>query len=172
MHVHSKATRAYLDASQATWFGRSRLLVSFQQHTHESHNNIKLQKKSQRYSTMTTQTTTASATTTFPGQGSESIMSRKKHGTCNTPVQDNLRWECDKDTSDRICNFNRHYAEHSGYFLHKPFLDDAWEELNQNEAKEITFYDSNTGKPLFHAPRGRSWDDFVKESKAHGWPSF
>lgn len=37
---------------------------------------------------------------------------------------------------------------------------------------EITFYDSNTGKPLFFAPRGRSWEDFVKESKVHGWPSF
>jgi hypothetical protein len=29
-----------------------------------------------------------------------------------------------------------------------------------------------TGKPLFIAPRGRSFDEFVKESKAHGWPSF
>ena len=25
---------------------------------------------------------------------------------------------------------------------------------------------------MFQAPRGRSWDDFVKESKGHGWPSF
>ena len=37
---------------------------------------------------------------------------------------------------------------------------------------EITFYDSVSGKPLFIAPRGRSWDAFVKESKSHGWPSF
>ena len=29
-----------------------------------------------------------------------------------------------------------------------------------------------SGKPLFVAPRGRSWESFVKESKAHGWPSF
>lgn len=34
------------------------------------------------------------------------------------------------------------------------------------------FYDSVTGKPLFKAPKGRSWEDFNKESKAHGWPSF
>merc|ERR1712054_693603 len=33
-------------------------------------------------------------------------------------------------------------------------------------------YDSNTGKPLFVAPRGRSWEDFVKETRVHGWPSF
>merc|ERR1719333_135103 len=37
---------------------------------------------------------------------------------------------------------------------------------------EITFYDSNTGKPLFYGPRDRDWAAFVKESKAHGWPSF
>lgn len=36
----------------------------------------------------------------------------------------------------------------------------------------MVFYDSNTGRPLFVAPRGRSWADFVHESKAHGWPSF
>ena len=38
--------------------------------------------------------------------------------------------------------------------------------------KEITFYDSVTGKPLYIAPRGRTWKEFVVESKAHGWPSF
>lgn len=38
--------------------------------------------------------------------------------------------------------------------------------------KEITFYDSVTGKPLFVAPRGRSWNSFISESKKHGWPSF
>ena len=37
---------------------------------------------------------------------------------------------------------------------------------------EITFHDSNTGKPLFYGPRDRPWDSFVRESKVHGWPSF
>jgi len=36
----------------------------------------------------------------------------------------------------------------------------------------VTFYDSNTGKPLFKAPIGRTWQDFVAESQSHGWPSF
>ncbi len=36
----------------------------------------------------------------------------------------------------------------------------------------ITFYDSNTGKPLFIAPKGRTFDDFINESSEHGWPSF
>lgn len=40
------------------------------------------------------------------------------------------------------------------------------------EVKEMTFYDSVTGKPLFIAPRGRSMEAFVAESKSHGWPSF
>ena len=31
---------------------------------------------------------------------------------------------------------------------------------------------SVTGKPLFSAPRGRTFEAFVKESKVHGWPSF
>jgi peptide methionine sulfoxide reductase MsrB len=66
----------------------------------------------------------------------------------------------------------RHYAEYAGYFQKTTFLKEGKEEHETNGRKEITFYDSNTGKPLFYAPRGRTWDDFIKESKAHGWPSF
>ena len=29
-----------------------------------------------------------------------------------------------------------------------------------------------TGKALFRAPIGRSSEDFIRESRAHGWPSF
>lgn len=39
--------------------------------------------------------------------GSENIMSPKKHGTSDTPVQKNLRWNVDWNTADRICNYNR-----------------------------------------------------------------
>ena len=35
------------------------------------------------------------------------------------------------------------------------------------KGEEIIFYDSNTGKPLFVAPRGRSFEEFVKESSSH-----
>lgn len=38
------------------------------------------------------------------------------------------------------------------------------------EKGEITFYDSNTGKPLFVAPKGRDLESFLKESASHGWP--
>ena len=36
----------------------------------------------------------------------------------------------------------------------------------------VTFYDSNSGRPLFVAPVDRSVDSFIEESKVHGWPSF
>ena len=44
---------------------------------------------------------------TFPPpcvMGDESIMSPKEHGTSMVPVQQNLRWNCDWETADRICN--------------------------------------------------------------------
>ena len=63
-----------------------------------------------------------------------------------------------------------HYAERSGYWRTTKFFDDEEEKAQKGE--EITFYDSNTGKPLFIAPRGRSFEAFVKESTKHGWPSF
>mmetsp|Transcript_18544 Transcript_18544/g.33602 ORF Transcript_18544/g.33602 Transcript_18544/m.33602 type:complete len:195 (+) Transcript_18544:327-911(+) len=99
-----------------------------------------------------------------------SIMSPKRHGTSNTPVQQDLRWNCDVATADRICNFNRHYAEHSGYWRTTSFIQEATKEYEENG--EVKFYDSNTGKLLFVAPKGRSMDAFLKESASHGWPSF
>ena len=65
-----------------------------------------------------------------------------------------------------VCCFNRHYAEESGYFAKTNFLNE------ESGEKEITFYDSVSGKPLYIAPRGRTWKEFVIESQAHGWPSF
>jgi peptide methionine sulfoxide reductase MsrB len=43
-------------------------------------------------------------------------------------------------------------------------------ELKKGE--DITFYDSVTGKHLFIAPKGRTMEEFKKESQSHGWPSF
>lgn len=40
------------------------------------------------------------------------------------------------------------------------------------DKKKENFYDSNTGKLLFTAPIDRSWEDWIQESKNHGWPSF
>ena len=76
-------------------------------------------------------------------------MSPKEHGTCATPVQADLRWGCDVKKADEIACFNRHYAEHSGYFKKTKFLTEV------DKSAETTYYDSVTGKPLFIAPRGR-----------------
>jgi hypothetical protein len=37
---------------------------------------------------------------------------------------------------------------------------------------DVSFYDSNTGKVLFLAPRGRSMDEFLAESRSYGWLMF
>lgn len=104
--------------------------------------------------------------TKLPIPGTEDMMKQKGHGTTEKPVQDNLRWNCDRRVADRICSFNRHYAEHAGYWTSTSFLS----EVDPNSV--TTFYDSVTGLPLFNAPIGRSFEDFKKESMSHGWPSF
>lgn len=102
--------------------------------------------------------------------GEESIMSPKSHGTSEVPVQEDLRWDCDVKVADNICNFNRHYAEYRGYWRSTAFVEEAKKEYV--EKGEIKFYDSNNGKLLFIAPKGRSYEEFINESLSHGWPSF
>merc|ERR1711991_372067 len=102
----------------------------------------------------------------LPIMGDESLMSKKAHGTSEVPAMQELRWGVAHKLADRICNFNRHYAEPSGRFLKTQWLKEV-------DREAVTEYcDSNTGKVLFKAPVGRSFDAFLKESRAHGWPSF
>ena len=93
-------------------------------------------------------------------------MSPKAHGTSDKPVQKDLRWNVDRDTADRICNFNRHYAEYAGYWKTTNYLSEV------DREKPTVYYDSVTGLPLYVAPIGRSMGDFLAESNSHGWPSF
>ena len=53
-----------------------------------------------------------------PVVGEESIMRKKRHGTSETSVQKGLRWGCDWDTADRICNFNVSYSFPGTTILH------------------------------------------------------
>lgn len=124
----------------------------------------------------------------LPIIGPNSIMSRKQHGTSDTPVQKNLRWSVDRNLSNRICNHNRHGAEHFGYFQKTKFPKHFQNRVKVvkergTETQPYTFYDSNTGKPLFFVsllPSGtagltkgrRSHHEFWQESVSHGWPSF
>ena len=102
--------------------------------------------------------------------GAESIMSPKAHGTTEKSVQGDLKFAVNNQLADRICSFNRRFAEPAGSYrgttFEKEFLSAA------SEAKPLTFYDSVTGKPLFRAPVGRSPEEFLAESRVHGWPSF
>ena len=72
--------------------------------------------------------------------------------------------------ADRICCHNHRYAEPAGYqqLSHVSLFGGA--RLDENG--DNTFYDSVCGKPLFVAPRGRSFAEWRAESLAHGWPSF
>ena len=99
--------------------------------------------------------------------GDESIMDQKDHGTSAVPVQENLRYGVSRKLADKISNYNRRFAELGGYFQ-----DTSFEDVVRAANGPVVFYDSNTGKPLFKAPIGRSVDEFIDESKVHGWPSF
>eukprot|EP00977_Amphora_coffeiformis_P002531 scaffold473_cov156-Amphora_coffeaeformis.AAC.13 len=99
--------------------------------------------------------------------GDEDIMRQKGHGTSEKPVQSDLLYGVDTKLADKICNFNRHFAEMGGYFR-----STSWEDQVMQAEGPLTYYDSVTGKPLFVAPINRSKEDFLAESRVHGWPSF
>ena len=99
-------------------------------------------------------------------RGDESLMSPKAHGSTDKAVQEDLRWGVSRETADRICSFNRHYAEHSGYWQSSSYASQV------SKLGEETYFDSVSGKPLFVAPRGRTMAEYLKESASHGWPSF
>ena len=87
-------------------------------------------------------------------------------GTSDSAVQSSLRYNVDNSLADKITNYNRNFAEFSGYFRSTSWLKDV------NKDEVTTYFDSVTGVPLFKAPIGRSFDEFVAESNVHGWPSF
>ncbi|GBG25198.1 Protein spinster [Hondaea fermentalgiana] len=100
--------------------------------------------------------------------GSEALMAKKGHGSCSRGVQESLRWNVDQAKADKICCFNRHYAEYSSYFTANEV---TWlKEVPRDAPTE--YYDSVFGKLCFTAPKGRSFAEFLAESRSHGWPSF
>jgi len=91
-------------------------------------------------------------------------------GTCPTQpslYSEPLRWGAQAGVADHICCKNRVYAEYHGYWKRTTLPL----ELPRGE-KEIVFYDVSTSRPLFIAPRGRTYSAFIQESTRHGWPSF
>ena len=55
------------------------------------------------------------STSKFPIVAPDTMMNARQHGTCINTPQSDLRFNVDYNTADRICCFNRHYAEHSHY---------------------------------------------------------
>jgi len=108
--------------------------------------------------------TPTSAPSSIPGP-TRSARSQPVFGTC--PAQPSaaapLRWDSNPSTADHICCKNHRYAEYSGYWTSTSFPMTATE-----GAPPVTFYDPTTGRPLFVAPRGRSYAEFISESKHHG----
>eukprot|EP00986_Skeletonema_menzelii_P007183 scaffold2808_cov143-Skeletonema_menzelii.AAC.1 len=98
-------------------------------------------------------------------------MSQKEHGTTSSPVQPDLRYGVSNKLADKISSYNRVFAEMGGYFEGTTFEKDV-RDIVASTGNPVTFYDSVSGKPLFVAPKGRSVDEFIEESKIHGWPSF
>ena len=108
-----------------------------------------------------------------PAKGSEELMASKAHGTCERGAQRQLRWGCDHALADRICCFNRRFAEPHGYW-HSTRLQQMHVSAKLSaSACLITFFDSVDGLPCYQiGALGRSWGEFERESRAHGWPSF
>ncbi|CAD7974861.1 unnamed protein product [Amoebophrya sp. A25] len=99
-----------------------------------------------------------------------SLMNAKAYGTCWQEI-DSVRWSVDKALANQICCNNRHYAEHATYWEGvQSFVASANAKRGTNQ--KIDFYDPIDGSLLFRAPVGRTMEDFLAESKAHGWPSF
>ena len=95
----------------------------------------------------------------------EDLMAPKAHGTSKQPVQKDLRWNVDRRTADRICNFNREAAEYPGFWkVETRFLKEV------DRKAPTVYYDSVSGKPLFVAPIGRSMDE-VRPAHANVKPS-
>jgi len=88
-------------------------------------------------------------------------MNTKAHGSCVSAVQSNLRYGCDFQTADKICCYNRHYAEYSGYAFTSQHSSWITAVRKGGEANPVTFYGSVTGLPLYKAPVGRSADDLI-----------
>lgn len=100
-------------------------------------------------------------------KGDESIMAHHQHGSASSPVEKELRWGIDSFVADGICNFNRDMAEKKWFYVNNTsFLKDTADE------SPIHFYSVDSGKLVFTAPKGRTKEDFLRDTDEHGWPSF
>lgn len=76
----------------------------------------------------------------------------------------------DELLSDAICCDNKYkgYAEPNGFYK----FPDIGLFRKVDSSGITTFFDSVCGLPVFKAPVGRSFDSWMSDTEAHGWPSF
>ena len=119
-------------------------------------------------------------------RGGDDLMAPNAHGSAAAPVQQRLRWSCDRELADRICCFNRHFAEPRGHFELTGLLTwilercatspDGCQEAcatssSVSGSPALAFFDSVSGKRLFQLSSrtgARSPQAFVAESVTHG----
>jgi len=72
----------------------------------------------------------------------------------------------DAAQANKICSFNRHFAEPAGSFENNESFMRTISNLKDGET--VTFYDSVYNTPLFEAPVGRTKDEFLQEVRRGG----
>ncbi|GMH64423.1 hypothetical protein TrRE_jg6949, partial [Triparma retinervis] len=93
----------------------------------------------------------------------DSIMDKKEHGTTSIALDPSkLQYNVDPSLANKICSFNRHFAEPAGSFENNEAYMRAISNLKDGET--LTFYDSVYNTPLFTAPVGRTKEEFLQES--------
>jgi len=90
---------------------------------------------------------------------------------CIKKVQKKLRWGVDSVKAQKIACNNKKFAEKKGYWDTLPKFKKTIE-IAKKTGNPIKFYDSVTSILLFVAPKRRTMNDFLTETKKHGWPSF
>lgn len=135
-----------------------------------------------------------------PAAGDEALMDKKDYGTCRHKPASDLRWKTDEKMVHEIGCWNRHYTaattkkdlkferfNSAGAAVPKNYWDKymtgeyldtykqgTWLEdvETMRPGEQMVFYDSVTAKPVFVAPQGRTWHEFMEETKKNGKPSF
>ena len=54
-------------------------------------------------------------------------------------MQNKLRWDCDVALSDRICNYNRNWAEFAGYWMTTSFLKETDPSTGNSKSKYFLY---------------------------------
>jgi len=93
----------------------------------------------------------------------EEIMSPKEHGTSAVAVQENLRYGVSRKQADKICNFNRHFAESSGYFRQTSFEDTLLKQMDLSHSMILT-----AANPCLSLPLEDRWMNLLKSQCTMG----